>query len=87
MKEKHVILGVHIQDRVKEASVVQQLLTEYGCNIKTRLGLHEVDEKFCAAGGVVLLELVGKNGECAALEEKLAAIDGVDVKRMVFDHD
>ena len=86
MKGKHVILGVHIQNRAKDVMKVQKLLTEYGCSIKTRLGLHEVDEKFCAAGGVVLLEMFGKDATSNELANKLKALDGVDVKKMVFSH-
>jgi hypothetical protein len=86
MKDKHVILGVHIQNRARDVMKVQQALTQYGCNIKTRLGLHEVDENFCAAGGVVLLELFGDEGECAALEIALSGLDGVEVQKMIFTH-
>jgi hypothetical protein len=42
----HLILGIHVTDRVQKAGEVQQLFTEYGCNIKTRLGLHEVAQDF-----------------------------------------
>jgi len=37
MQDDHIILGVHITDRIKHVSSVQQALTEYGCYIKTRL--------------------------------------------------
>ncbi|MFA6175656.1 MAG: hypothetical protein WC765_03640 [Phycisphaerae bacterium] len=37
MKDNHIILGVHITDRIKHVSSVQKALTEYGCYIKTRL--------------------------------------------------
>jgi hypothetical protein len=36
----HLVFGIHVGDRVKEASAIQGLLTEYGCNIRTRIGLH-----------------------------------------------
>jgi hypothetical protein len=86
MKERHLILGVHLQDRIKDAAKVQQLLTEYGCNIKTRVGLHEVDESFCAKGGVLLLEMFGDDATCHALRDKLSAIADVEVQQMVFEH-
>ena len=41
-KEDHTIVAVHITDRLKEAVEVQKLLTRYGGQIKTRLGLHEI---------------------------------------------
>jgi hypothetical protein len=84
--EDHIILGVHINDRFRHVSLVQNLFTEYGCNIKTRLGLHEV-ENVCSPNGLVLLELVGERARCDELERKLTAVDGVDVKKMVFPHD
>jgi len=84
--DKHIILGVHIHNRGEHAVLVQQVLTEYGSHIKTRLGLHEVGDGKCATGGVLLLELVGDETRCGELETKLAAIGGVDVKKIVFEH-
>lgn len=85
-KSKHIILGVHVTDRVKKVAHIQKLLTEYGCSIKTRIGLHEVSDQYCAPGGVILLEMAGPANEAAALAAKLNAIAGVECKRMVFDH-
>ena len=42
MSDEHIILGIHITDRLKNAVDVQKVFTEYGCNIKTRVGLHDV---------------------------------------------
>ena len=42
--EDHIILGVHITDRIKHVSEVQTLFTQFGCYIKTRLGLHEASQ-------------------------------------------
>ncbi len=83
---KHVILGVHITDRVKHAERVQQVFTEHGCQIKTRLGLHDADESYCSPNGLILLEVVGGAKAVAALEQGLKAVAGVDVKKMVFRH-
>lgn len=38
--ENYEMLLIKIDSRTKNAQVVQSLLTEYGCNIKVRLGLH-----------------------------------------------
>lgn len=84
--DKHIILGVHITDRVHHAGAVQDVLTTCGCSIKTRIGLHDVQDDFCSPNGVVLLEMAGKDDEVADCAEKLAAIDGVDVQKMVFEH-
>jgi hypothetical protein len=81
---RHHIVGVHITDRFQNAAVVQSILTEHGCNIKTRLGLHEVSEDLCSRGGILILELFGAEAECAALVDKLEDVDGLEVDEMVF---
>ncbi len=86
MKEKHRVLGVHVTDRVKKAGDVQKLFTEYGCNIKTRVGLHDVNEGYCAPSGVILLELFGDDKLCDELRDKLRAVEGVEVQEMAFAH-
>ncbi len=86
-KEDHLIFGVHITDRLVKASEVQKCLSEYGCNIKTRLGLHEVSSEFCSTNGLLILEMFGDLGKCRELETKLNAVEGVEVKSMQFKHD
>jgi len=82
----HIILGVHITDRIHHVDTVQQLLSEYGCSIRTRLGLHEAEKNFCSANGLLLLEMTDDMKNANALAEKLNAIEGVEVKKMVFAH-
>ena len=86
MKADHIILGVHITNRVQKAAEVQKAFTEFGCNIKTRLGLHEATENVCSAEGIVLLEIVGGEAIAQAMIQKLSAIDGVEAKAMTFSH-
>jgi hypothetical protein len=87
MKADHIILGIHITNRVRNASEVQKVLTEYGCNIKTRLGLHEVADNYCAGEGVVLLEIIGGREIRVGMMNKLNGIEGIEVKEMVFEHE
>lgn len=87
MKEDHVILGIHITNRLRNASEVQKVCTEFGCNIKTRLGLHEVADNYCAGEGVVLLEIIGGHEIRKSMMGKLSGIDGIEVKEMVFAHE
>ncbi|MCW3788549.1 hypothetical protein [Plebeiibacterium sediminum] len=84
MQSGITILGVRIYDRIKEAGEVQQVLTKYGCSIKTRLGLHEVTDDFCSKSGLIILELFGDIQEQVKLEQELIIIDGVDVQKMLF---
>lgn len=82
--EKHMIVGIHVSDRVKKSSDVQKIFTEYGCNIKTRIGLHDANDNVCAPNGVIVLEMVGDEGTCNEMVQKLGAHDGIDVQTMVF---
>ncbi len=85
-KKKHLVLGVHITDRIKHVAAVQKVLTKYGCSIKTRLGLHEASEDFCSPNGLMILEMVADNKESRAMISELGKITGVEVKKMIFDH-
>lgn len=78
------ILGIYISNRVKDASIIQGILTKYGCSIKTRLGLHDVDENHCSKSGIILLELAGNLDESIKLENELLKIEGLDVQKMIF---
>lgn len=86
MKTKHTILGVHIDDRINEAMLVQELLTDNGNMIKTRIGLHEIAEGKAAKNGLILLEVVGPDAKIRELSDELNAIKGVEVQSMVFEH-
>ena len=85
-KAKHILFGIHITDRMRDAAKVQTLLSEYGCEIRTRLGLHEASEDFCSPSGIVVLEMTGDEARIEALAAKLAALSGLELQRMVFDH-
>ena len=86
MSDQHIILGIHIGDRLKNAVDVQKVFTEYGCNIKTRIGLHDASESVCSPSGVVLIEFFGGEDEAATMMGKLNEIEGVAVQQMVFHH-
>jgi hypothetical protein len=87
MEAPHLIYGVHVTNRATQAPQVQKYLTEYGCNIKTRLGLHHVDQSVCSARGLIVLEMFGDLAVCRELKDKLSKLEGVEVQEMVFEHD
>jgi hypothetical protein len=86
-KRKHIILGIHITGRVQRVPRVQDLFSEYGCSIKTRLGLHEASEGVCSPNGLILLEMTGPEAPIFELARKLEDVEGIDVQKMVFEHD
>ena len=83
MKEVRV-LGVMINDPSKGAGRIQNILTKYGCTIRTRLGIHDIAEDYASDTGLMLLELAGDMQECLRLENELLALEGVDVQKMIF---
>ncbi|MDD2321382.1 MAG: hypothetical protein PHO83_15160 [Geobacteraceae bacterium] len=82
---KYMVVGIHIQNRVKNAAEVQKILTDFGCSIKTRIGLHEVTDDFCSGSGLILLEMIGPPAKVGELAGLLKKIDGVDVQQMIFE--
>jgi hypothetical protein len=61
---------------------VQKVLTSYGCNIRTRLGVNEVF--FGEPAGLIILELKGDKKQRQLLEKDLKALNQVHVRTMVF---
>ena len=57
------IIGVLLEDRVEEAVKFQQIITACGCDIKTRIGLHNIGEYKCLNNGIILLEVVNNINE------------------------
>lgn len=80
-KATKIILGVHVAQRTKHTARVQKILSDYGCSIRTRIGLHDAGGGFCSPNGLILLEVVDKAAELA---QALAKVPGVAVKKMVF---
>lgn len=83
--EKISIMGIKIGDRVNNSKAVQGILTEYGCAIKTRLGLHEVYKEECTREGLIILELVGDSSNWEKLRADLEKLEGVEVQEMKFE--
>jgi hypothetical protein len=84
MENKKIIFGILIKERIKDATHIQSLLTKYGCNIKTRIGLHDVDNNLCSPSGILILELIGLQSDIDTFEQELSKISEIDVKKMEF---
>lgn len=78
MSKQFIIIVV--DKRKKEAVKVQQILTEWGCLIKTRLGIHEGVLDNCTESGTIFLELVGVQEKLEELNRKLNLLAGVTAK-------
>jgi hypothetical protein len=61
---------------------VQKVLTSFGCNIRTRLGVNETF--FGQPAGLIILELTGGQEQRLLLEKDLKKIKKVHVRSMSF---
>ena len=73
------IMAIIVDNRTKEYQNIQKVLTENGCIIKVRLGLHETGN-VCSEEGLIILQLDGSKQEISKLESELNAVEGVKSK-------
>lgn len=76
------ILGILIERNHDIILTVQKILTAYGCNIRTRLGVNELF--FGEPAGLIILELKGDEKQRLLLEKELKLLKQVHVRTMVF---
>jgi hypothetical protein len=86
-RELHIIVAVHITDRVQHAGELQKVLSEFGCYIKTRIGLHEASEEYCSSNGIIILEMLSNEPKADEMIKKISAIEGLECQKIVFDHE
>jgi hypothetical protein len=84
-KDAHVVLAVHVTDRLKKILPVQKTLSQFGDVIRTRLGLHEVSKDYSAPGGILILDAVSES-RARDLQKALDKIKGIETKLVVFSH-
>jgi len=77
MGQKVVVIGV--KHRREEADKLQKLLTEHGCEVKARLGLHEAGAT-CSDEGLIILQLVPDDPLGESMVEELNKLDGIKAK-------
>lgn len=73
------VMLIRVDERRQKAAEMQSLFTKYGCNIKTRLGLHEAGN-VCSNQGLIFLQLTGELDELKVFEHELSEIEGVTAK-------
>jgi hypothetical protein len=82
LKNSVEILGLLVERSQEVIKSVQKILTAYGCNIRTRLGVNEVF--FGEPAGLIILELKGDEKQRLLLEKDLKTLKQVHVRTMVF---
>ncbi len=76
----YYLIGVRMDNRVGNAVSFQEALTKNGCRIKTRLGMHETGEEFCANDGLIVLQPCGEKDEVEKLVSDLNGLEGIKAK-------
>lgn len=79
------IVAMTLKGRANHAPQVQQVLTDNGCAIRARIGLHEGVQDACSNEGLIILQVCGSDEEIQALLQALNAIDGVNARHMALD--
>lgn len=77
---KRTIFLILLSKRTSSAVETQKILTEFGCLIKTRLGLHNTGEDQCEDLGLVILEVKGESSRQREFEKKLKRVKGLNLK-------
>ena len=80
------VIGIKITDRIKEAGLVQKILSTHGNVISTRLGFHELSNELCSREGFMVIHLAGLADECEELADKLKKTEGIIIREMAFSH-
>lgn len=75
-----LILLILLKSREEIAVEVQSVLTQYGCFIKTRLGIHDGVPTKCSPSGLVILEWSGDKSKVEECKVKLEALKHVNVQ-------
>ena len=54
-------MAIKLENRKDSATLVQNVLTRYGCFIKTRLGIpYHNEDGSCANSGLIILEVINQ---------------------------
>jgi uncharacterized protein (DUF1330 family) len=78
------IMAIKVNGRDAKAAQLQEILTKYGCNIKTRIGFHETNEGQCSVDGIIILQLFGSDEDIKALFNDVKSVNGVIPKFIEF---
>ncbi|MCL2480324.1 MAG: hypothetical protein FWF38_01290 [Spirochaetaceae bacterium] len=78
---EYKIVLIKVEKRTSSASEVQKILTDYGSNIRVRLGLHDcVDNNNCSSCGLIFLEICGDEAVIGKMIDALNVLKGISVK-------
>ena len=74
-----IIIGINLQEREFDSIKFQQIISSYGCYIKTRIGLHDITNGVCAQNGLIILQTLD-NEEVFQLINDLKSINNIKIE-------
>lgn len=74
------LIVLKLTNRYHQGTKLQEILTEFGCEIKTRLGLHETGDDFCSEEGIIVLQLCGEKKRLESLKRELEDLQGIEIR-------
>ena len=72
------------ENREESATRMQQMLTDFGCYIKVRLGLHDVPADICSPSGLLVLEVVAEEQQIQEFVDQLNALADVKAQMVII---
>ncbi|HKK68155.1 MAG TPA: hypothetical protein VJ946_08070 [Bacteroidales bacterium] len=81
MTDSIKLLGILVREPEVDTHYLQDTLTSYGCNIRTRLGINGSETE---KNALILLELTGSETEQKNLQDRLQSIRGLEIQSMTF---
>lgn len=75
---------IKLNSRNTQAVQVQEILTQNGCHIAVRLGLHEIAEQNCSNDGLIILQVTSDEAAIQDMVNQLEQLEGVDVKTVTM---
>ena len=80
----NTIMAVKLKKRSDLAAEIQEILTDHGCIIAARMGLHEI-ENGCRQDGLITLFLDGSQERIDDLKNNLNAYKNVRAKTLSLE--
>ena len=77
---EYKLVLVKVDQRTDSAEMVQKILTDFGCSIKVRLGLHDVPCNSCSPTGLIFLQVSGDEEPVKEMITELNNVDNVTAK-------
>ena len=77
-----VVMGIQLQERTKDSTNFQSVISKYGNIIQTRIGLHEAAS---GSSGIIVLDFVDNtDSKVENLEKELLEIGDIIIQKMLF---